>query len=154
MSDRMEHMDESADLRVGNPERERALSDLSAHLGAGRLSVAEFDERSAQLVRATTRRDIAAVFTDLPALAPAQAEVAEQVERDPAYRRVMVLAAAALVTAALTVGQLSWLWFLLLIPAVRRVLVRRPDPRHPPHRRHPAARIHELRTKSRAAIHQ
>ncbi|MQY23365.1 DUF1707 SHOCT-like domain-containing protein [Nocardia macrotermitis] len=59
-------MADSPDIRVGTAERETAMRRLSDHFAAGRLSVAEFDERSAVIAAAVTRGDLVQVFTDLP----------------------------------------------------------------------------------------
>ncbi|WP_433684724.1 DUF1707 SHOCT-like domain-containing protein [Nocardia sp. CA-119907] len=59
-------MDASADKRIGTAEREAALATLSEHLAAGRLDVAEFDERCRVIAEATTRRDLDAMMVDLP----------------------------------------------------------------------------------------
>jgi hypothetical protein len=55
------------DLRVSDADRDRAIGELSQHFQAGRLTLEEFDERSGQAVRAKTGRDLAGLFTDLPA---------------------------------------------------------------------------------------
>jgi hypothetical protein len=54
------------DLRVSDAERDRAVSELSEHFQAGRLTAEEFDERSGQALRARTGADLACLFTDLP----------------------------------------------------------------------------------------
>ncbi|WP_425301316.1 DUF1707 SHOCT-like domain-containing protein [Nocardia wallacei] len=54
------------DIRIGTAEREKAMEQLSQHFAAGRLSVAEFDERSGVIAAAVTRGDLAQVFADLP----------------------------------------------------------------------------------------
>ncbi|UFS95633.1 DUF1707 SHOCT-like domain-containing protein [Nocardia huaxiensis] len=59
-------MAELPDIRIGTAEREDAMKRLSDHFAAGRLSVAEFDERSGVVAAAVTRGDLAEVFTDLP----------------------------------------------------------------------------------------
>ncbi|AYJ49230.1 DUF1707 SHOCT-like domain-containing protein [Rhodococcus sp. P1Y] len=65
-------MADNPDVRIGTAEREQALSNLSQHLSDGRLTLTEFDERSAVVTSATTRRELDSVFTDLPtpSLAP------------------------------------------------------------------------------------
>ncbi|WP_072807496.1 DUF1707 SHOCT-like domain-containing protein [Rhodococcoides yunnanense] len=59
-------MADNPDVRIGTAEREQALSSLSQHLSDGRLTLEEFDERSAVVTSATTRSQLDAVFTDLP----------------------------------------------------------------------------------------
>lgn len=59
-------MAEPPEIRIGTAEREDAMKRLSDHFAAGRLSVAEFDERSGVVAAAMTRGDLDKVFTDLP----------------------------------------------------------------------------------------
>lgn len=54
------------DVRIGTAEREQAVELLTRHLGEGRLSLAEFGDRCAQVEVARTYRDLAALFADLP----------------------------------------------------------------------------------------
>jgi hypothetical protein len=54
------------DLRVGDADRDRAVTELSGHFQAGRLTLEEFDERSDQALKAKTARDLTGLFTDLP----------------------------------------------------------------------------------------
>jgi uncharacterized protein DUF1707 len=57
---------EPVELRIGDAERESAMQALSEHLSAGRIDIDEFGERSAKVTAARTRRELAALFTDLP----------------------------------------------------------------------------------------
>jgi hypothetical protein len=54
------------DLRVGDADRTAALDALGVHLGAGRLDVDEFGDRSERAAVAVHRSDLEALFTDLP----------------------------------------------------------------------------------------
>jgi len=56
----------SGDLRVSDADRDRAISELSGHFQAGRLTIEEFEERSGQAVAAKTGKDLAVLFADLP----------------------------------------------------------------------------------------
>lgn len=58
------------DLRVGDAERTAALDALGVHLGAGRLDVDEFGDRSERAAGAVHQSDLEALFTDLPAPHP------------------------------------------------------------------------------------
>jgi hypothetical protein len=58
--------DESAEIRVGDTEREAAMTALGEHMSAGRLDVDEYGERSAKVAAAKTRGELIEVFTDLP----------------------------------------------------------------------------------------
>jgi hypothetical protein len=57
-------------LRVSDADRDQAISELSEHFQAGRLSTEEFEDRSGQALQARTRADLAALFTDLPRAKP------------------------------------------------------------------------------------
>jgi hypothetical protein len=55
------------DLRIGDDERERGAARLAEQVGAGRLDLAEYEERVGRVYAARTRAELAAVFADLPA---------------------------------------------------------------------------------------
>src|SRR6478735_9449536 len=59
------------DLRIGSREREEALAALAAHHDAGRLDAFEYEDRRGRATDAVTRRDLVALFTDLPEPRPA-----------------------------------------------------------------------------------
>jgi Domain of unknown function (DUF1707) len=54
-------------LRVGDAEREAAVERLSRHAAAGRLTVAELEERVERAQRAVYARDLGVLEADLPA---------------------------------------------------------------------------------------
>ena len=54
-------------VRIGDAERDRAVSDLGDHFAAGRLNREEFDERADQAMLARFTTDLAPLFADLPA---------------------------------------------------------------------------------------
>jgi hypothetical protein len=56
-------------IRVSDAERDQAAAELGEHYQAGRLTLAEFDDRSSLALRARTGSDLVALFTDLPASA-------------------------------------------------------------------------------------
>ncbi len=58
-------------VRIGDAEREQALTALGEHFAAGRLSQDEFDERASAAWSAKTSADLAPLFSDLPSVAPA-----------------------------------------------------------------------------------
>jgi hypothetical protein len=99
------------DLRVSDADRDRAVSALSAAFQAGRLSHEEFEERSAQALRARTGKELTALLADLP---PERAPVARAPRRlERTHRRLVAariavgvsgVAAAALVAVALANG--------------------------------------------------
>jgi hypothetical protein len=59
------------DMRVGTEEREQAAQLLAQHLSAGRLELAEFEERVSAVYAARTTAQLAAPFRDLPGPWPA-----------------------------------------------------------------------------------
>ena len=54
------------EVRVGDAEREQAVSALGEHYMAGRLSKEEYDERTATAWKAKTRSQLDPLFWDLP----------------------------------------------------------------------------------------
>jgi hypothetical protein len=61
---------EPVDLRVSDAEREAAVATLRHHCGAGRLSLDDFADRTAQALAATSDGELAVLTADLPALPP------------------------------------------------------------------------------------
>ncbi|MDN5763457.1 MAG: DUF1707 domain-containing protein [Microlunatus sp.] len=53
-------------MRIGDVERDQAVSELGEHFAAGRLNRDEFDERSDQALLARFSTDLAPLFADLP----------------------------------------------------------------------------------------
>src|SRR6188768_2611758 len=107
-------MAEAPEVRIGTAEREQALKELSAHFSAGRLSVAEFDDRSAAIANATTRDDLDELFADLPAPEPEPDPPATKRSYD---WRAALMALTPIVALVLFFVLHNWMWF-LLIPAV------------------------------------
>jgi len=54
-------------IRIGDAERDEAVSDLGDHFAAGRLNREEFDDRADQAMQARFSTDLAPLFADLPA---------------------------------------------------------------------------------------
>jgi len=54
------------DLRIGDTEREAAATELREHYAQGRLTLEEFNQRLDAVFKATTRRDLNRITTDLP----------------------------------------------------------------------------------------
>jgi hypothetical protein len=61
---------ESPEIRIGNQEREEAITALGEHFSAGRLDVDEYGERTAKVTAARTRGELRDLFSDLPAPHP------------------------------------------------------------------------------------
>ena len=91
------------DLRVSDAERDLALSELSAAFQAGRIAGDEFDQRSGQVLRARTGRELAVPLADLPldlapaarATAPAARATALERPQRPVFRSTIGVAVAA-----------------------------------------------------------
>jgi hypothetical protein len=62
---------ESDSLRIGTAEREAAVKILSDHMSAGRLTLAEYEQRMSAALESLTRADLRVLFTDLPDPHPA-----------------------------------------------------------------------------------
>ena len=60
----------SGDLRIGDAEREAAVSVLGDHYAAGRITHDEFDQRSSLAFAARTNADLWPLFRDLPEIGP------------------------------------------------------------------------------------
>lgn len=56
----------STALRIGDAERETAISALSSHFAEGRLTQVEHAERTELALNARTGRDLDVLFADLP----------------------------------------------------------------------------------------
>lgn len=83
------------DTRASDAERDRTVAALRAHASEGRLTIEELDERTAAALRATTRRDLAALTHDLPRAGRApRDERAELREHVRTYLGVMLLLVA------------------------------------------------------------
>lgn len=54
------------EMRIGDAERDEAVTRLREHYAAGRLTAAEFEERMSTAIAAHTRSELVPLFTDLP----------------------------------------------------------------------------------------
>ena len=54
------------ELRIGDAEREAAVSALGEHYAAGRLTKQEYDERADRALAARTQMELFPLFADLP----------------------------------------------------------------------------------------
>ncbi|AJW39746.1 hypothetical protein NY08_1716 [Rhodococcus sp. B7740] len=117
-------MSELPEIRIGTADREKALDALSLHFSEGRLTVPEFDERSATIASATTRGELDTVFVDLPAT-PGTAQAPARTGASPVpatagtgidWRAVVmpVVIFGSLALFFLTDFDQNWLFFLLI----------------------------------------
>lgn len=59
-------MSSDAELRASDQDRDRCAAHLADHLVAGRLTMVEFEDRTARAYAATTLSDLQALASDLP----------------------------------------------------------------------------------------
>jgi hypothetical protein len=112
-------------LRIGDAEREAAVTAIGEHYAAGRLDRDELEERIEAAWRARTRADLAVLFTDLPTARQAAhpAVPGQQPGHQPGFQparrewlprglpvRLLMLVLLAVILVS------SWPWLLLLIP--------------------------------------
>ncbi|MBN4926038.1 DUF1707 domain-containing protein [Hoyosella rhizosphaerae] len=125
-------MGDEPDIRVGHAERQRALHALNEHFTAGRLTLLEFDDRTARATVALTRSELDALFSDLPPLPASQSPAGSPLPAASAspsapvpFRQriprdtIMALTPFAALFLFITVGH--WMFF-LLIPVTAIVL--------------------------------
>jgi hypothetical protein len=106
----------STGTRASDAERERIVRDLSRHLGDGRLDLAEYDQRVAQVYRTTAREELTGVLADLPALSAAS--TVKSRSRFPIWQRIEAsawLSVGLLVLViwtviSLSVGAFTYFW--------------------------------------------
>jgi hypothetical protein len=119
----------AATQRIGDAERERAVTALGEHYAAGRIDRSELEARLDAAYRATTIDQLVALFTDLPDPAPfrlnrRQRRAAARAARAgalAAWPRIPVLPLVALLVAigvlVLSGGRaffllpMLWFWF-------------------------------------------
>jgi hypothetical protein len=96
----------AGELRVSDADRDRALSELADAFQSGRITVDELDQRSGQVLRARTGRELAAPLADLPPdRAPtAGTAVVERARHVHSNRISFAGAVAAFCFAAVTAG--------------------------------------------------
>ncbi len=112
-------MSTTGQVRIGDAERDRAVTTLGEHFAAGRITKEEFDERSDTATRARYAGEIAPLFTDLPdAGAAVQPLPSRQLRRPagpppPFLFLVPVVVVVAVVTAIVAAPWLLWMLFAL-----------------------------------------
>ena len=119
-------MVDDGDIRIGTAEREEALAAFAEHHAAGRLDANEYEDRRGRANDAVVRRELTALFADLPEprprLRPARGRAVAQTSapgRPSAQRkfaRTLVSLSPFIAIAAFFLTK-SWLAF-LLIPVI------------------------------------
>ena len=104
-------------IRIGDAERDQAVSLLGDHFAAGRLNREELDERIDQAMQAKFTTDLRPLFVDLPGAEPAAGRPAPQFRAGPpAYAPLFFLAPLLMigvVITAIAVGAPWVLWVFL-----------------------------------------
>jgi hypothetical protein len=127
-------------VRIGDAERDQAVSLLGDHFAAGRLNREELDERIDQAMQAKFTTDLRPLFADLPAAVepPARQPALQFRAAPPAYAMLFQLAPLLLIgimVTAIAVGAPSALWVIFWLFMVSGFWGRRRFHNHPhPHR--------------------
>jgi Domain of unknown function (DUF1707) len=117
-------------MRASDADRDAVLAELSGHFQVGRLTLAEFDERSDLALHARTYGELADLTRDLPP-APARppAPTPQPEARHAGPRLPVAAVAAALVLVVLVVATVTrdavvgiafvhlW-WLVILVPLI------------------------------------
>jgi hypothetical protein len=113
----------STEARIGDAEREAAVSALGEHYAAGRLTKEEYDERAGVAFTARTESELRPLFVDLPLphgsrRAPAAARPTPVTPpawaRPRPSRRFPVLPLVLLVVGLVLLTKVPWLLLLLV----------------------------------------
>jgi hypothetical protein len=116
-------MSSGTEPRIGDAERDAAVTALGEHFAAGRLTKEEYDERSDVALRARTDADLRPLFVDLPRATSRQQ--AESRPHQPHWDRPrrerprgwaalpLVPLFAALLVLVAVVSEAWWLFFVL-----------------------------------------
>lgn len=111
------------EIRIGDAERDAAVSALSEHYVAGRLTKDEYDERSAVAWRARTSSDLVPLFVDLPPLpqarrAPVPAVPTARPQSGYQPRRGARFPLLPLMVILVGIALLTGKWFVLVLVGV------------------------------------
>jgi Domain of unknown function (DUF1707) len=102
-------------VRIGDAERDQAVSALGEHFVAGRLTQDEFDERSDTATKARYAEDLLPLFDDLPGpVEPVQPQVRRPGPPPFVFLAPVVFGLFAL-AVVLTAPWVLWLLFGLLL---------------------------------------
>ncbi|MEU1982404.1 DUF1707 domain-containing protein [Nocardia sp. NPDC019395] len=127
-------MEISTGIRASDAERDRFVQELGRHFGDGRIDLAEYDQRVAEVYRSTTREELKGVLADLPepASVPAPAQKPAR-SRFPIWQRIegsawlgaSVLVLVIWAAISLGVGAFTYFWPIWVIGPWGAVLAMR-----------------------------
>ncbi|MFI9509999.1 DUF1707 domain-containing protein [Nocardia sp. NPDC052566] len=121
-------MDISTGTRASNAERDEVVRQLGRHMEDGRIDLAEYDQRVAQVYATPMREDLAAVLADLPkervSLVKSRPRVPiwQQIEGS-AWLGVSVLVLAIWAAISIGAGAFTYFWPVWVIGPWGAVLV-------------------------------
>ncbi|MGW6201002.1 DUF1707 SHOCT-like domain-containing protein [Kribbella sp. NPDC055110] len=116
-------------VRIGDAERDQAVSLLSDHFVAGRLTQAEFEERSEVVTRARYADDLEPLFDDLPSsrelqVVPGPANLRRRPGPPPPFLMIapFLMIGLVITSVALTAPWLLWgmFWIVMISGMSRR----------------------------------
>ncbi|WP_378732587.1 DUF1707 domain-containing protein [Nocardia brasiliensis] len=124
-------MDITPGTRASNAERDKVVRLLARHLEDGRIDLAEYDQRTAQVYATATRDDLQLVLSDLPKLSKEPAEKSDSRSRIPIWQKIegsSWLGVSALVlliwgAISVSVGEFTYPWPIWVIGPWGAVLV-------------------------------
>jgi len=112
----------SKDLRIGDTERDAAVTALGEHFAAGRIDAQEFEDRSSAAWAARSAGALAPLFEDLPAPHPRTTTAGSAPRPERTHRpgwgprmgpipMIALLVTLAVVTGAwFPIAVLAWFW--------------------------------------------
>ncbi|MEV0292984.1 DUF1707 domain-containing protein [Nocardia sp. NPDC050710] len=111
-------MDITTGTRASDAERDTVVRLLSRHLADGRLDLAEYDQRVAQVYGTATRDDLQLVLSDLPKLSKETPAEGKSPSRMPIWQRiegttwlgVSVLVLVIWAAISIGVGEFTYPW--------------------------------------------
>jgi hypothetical protein len=117
-------------VRIGDAERDSAVSTLGDHFAAGRLTREEFDERIEKAMQARFQSDLQPLFADLPGPAverlPTTGWPTGGPPRVPIFLLFLPVLIVALIVTAIAIGAPWMLWGMFWLFILSRFFARRP----------------------------
>lgn len=118
-------------MRIGDADRETALTALGEHMSAGRIDLDEYGDRSAKVTAAKTRGELDELFADLPEPRPVFGVPPKSTAVEPpkprgelAYtdrplgQRVAAAILPLLFVGAIVLGVTTHIWWFIALPLV------------------------------------